>query len=53
MIGKEAMDAALAAYDIEAACILEMKQHFDPVQFSKAMALLSLRRPAAVPSSLR
>ena len=40
MIGKEAMDAALAAYDIEAACILEMKQHFDPVQFSKAVELL-------------
>ena len=49
MLGKEAMDAS----DIEAACILEMKQHFDPVQFSKVVALLSLRRPATVPSSLR
>ena len=51
MLGKEAMDAALAAYDIEAVCILEMKQHFDPVQFSKAVALLSLRRPAIRQSS--
>ena len=40
MIGKEAVDAALAAYDIEAACILEMKQHFDPEQFSLAVELL-------------
>ena len=41
MITKEALNAAKAAYDIEAACITEMKAHFDDEQFSKAVELLS------------
>ena len=41
MITKEALNAAKAAYDIEAACITEMKTYFDDEQFSKAVELLS------------
>ena len=40
MITPEALSAARAAYDIEAACITEMKEHFDDAQFSKAVELL-------------
>ena len=40
MIGKEALQAAKAAYDIEAACIQEMKDYFDDEQFSAAVELL-------------
>ena len=32
MVTKAALDAAKAAYDIEAACITEMKEHFDDAQ---------------------
>ena len=41
MITKAALDAAKAAYDIEAACINEMKAYFDDEQFSKAVELLA------------
>ncbi len=41
MITKNALDAARSAYDIESACIAEMKNHFDEVAFSKAVELLS------------
>lgn len=41
MISTEALAAAKAAYDIEAACINEMKAYFDDEQFSKAVELLS------------
>ena len=41
MISKEALSAAKAAYDIEAACITEMKNYFDDEQFAKAVELLS------------
>ena len=41
MITKEALAAAKAAYDIEAACITEMKDYFDDEQFSKAVELLA------------
>ena len=41
MITKAALDAAKAAYDIEAACINEMKEYFDDEQFSKAVELLA------------
>ena len=41
MITKEALAAAKAAYDIEAACITEMKEYFDDEAFSKAVELLS------------
>ena len=41
MISKEALSAAKAAYDIEAACIAEMKNYFDDEQFAKAVELLS------------
>ena len=41
MISKEALCAAKAAYDIEAACITEMKAYFDDEQFAKAVELLS------------
>ena len=41
MASKEALQAAKAAYDIEAACITEMKDYFDDEQFSKAVDLLS------------
>ena len=40
MIKKEALAAAKAAYDIEAACITQMKDYFDDEQFSKAVELL-------------
>lgn len=40
MISKEALDMALSAYDIEAECIREMKNHFDKDAFSKAVELL-------------
>ena len=41
MVTKEALAAARAAYDIEEACIREMKDHFDEVQFAAAVELLS------------
>ena len=41
MITKEALAAAKAAYDIEAACITEMKDFIDDEQFAKAIELLS------------
>ena len=41
MISKEALSAAKAAYDIEAACISEMKAYFDDEQFAAAVELLS------------
>lgn len=41
MVKNEAIAAAKAAYDIEAACITEMKDHFDDEQFAKAVELLS------------
>ena len=37
----EAMEAARAAYDIEAQCIIEMKDYFDEEAFAKAVALLA------------
>ena len=37
----EAKAAALAAYDIEQACIGEMKAYFDEEQFGKAVELLA------------
>ena len=40
MIKKEAMQAALDAYDIEAACIREMKEFVNEEAFSKAVELL-------------
>ncbi len=41
MVSKEALQAARAAYDIEAACITEMKDFFDEAAFGKAVELLS------------
>lgn len=41
MIHSEALDAARAAYDIEAACIREMKDFLDEAQFSRAVELLA------------
>ena len=41
MVTKEALAAARAAYDIEEACIREMKDHFDEQQFAAAVELLS------------
>lgn len=41
MVTREALAAARAAYDIEEACIREMKDYFDDEQFSKAVELLS------------
>ena len=41
MIKNEALQAARAAYDIEAACITEMKEFVDDAQFAKAIELLS------------
>ena len=41
MIKNEAIQAAKAAYDIEAACITEMKEFVDDAQFAKAIELLS------------
>lgn len=40
MISKEALQAAKDAYDIEEACIREMKSFVDEGQFSKAVELL-------------
>lgn len=37
----ESMMAAKSAYDIEAACITEMKEYFDEEQFAKAVELLA------------
>jgi len=37
MIKKDAIQAARAAYDIEAACITEMKEFVDDEQFAKAI----------------
>ena len=41
MVTKEALSAARAAYDIEAACITEMKEFIDDGEFAKAIELLS------------
>lgn len=41
MISKQALDAARNAYDIEAQCIIEMKDYFNEEQFSKAVELLA------------
>jgi D-arabinose 5-phosphate isomerase GutQ len=41
MIKNEALEAALAAYDIESDCIAKMKEHFDKDAFSQAVELLS------------
>lgn len=41
MINKEAIKAARDAYDIEAACINEMKEYFDDEAFSAAVELLA------------
>lgn len=41
MITSTAKEAALAAYDIEAACIQEMRGFFNEEQFSRAVELLS------------
>jgi len=38
---KEAIQAAKTAYDIEAACIREMKEFFDETAFSEAIRLLA------------
>lgn len=40
MISKNALDMAKAAYDIESACINEMKNHIDDEAFSNAVELL-------------
>lgn len=40
MLSKNALDAAKEAYDIESACINEMKNYFDEESFSKAVELL-------------
>ncbi len=37
----EALEAARAAYDIEAQCITEMKDYFDEEAFAKAVSLLA------------
>ena len=37
----ESLNAIYNAYDIEQACIQEMKAHIDPEQFAKAVDLLS------------
>ena len=37
----ESIQAAKAAYDIEAQCILEMKDYFDEVAFARAVHLLA------------
>ena len=56
MIRQESLDAAKQAYDIEAACITEMKNYLDEAQFSKAVELLagapkSARQVPATPAS--
>ena len=40
MISNKALEAARAAYDIEEACIREMKDYFDEESFAKAVELL-------------
>jgi len=40
MISENALAAARQAYDIEAACIQEMKEYFDETAFAKAVSLL-------------
>ncbi len=40
MIQEKSLEAAKAAYDIEAACITQMKDYFDDEAFSKAVELL-------------
>lgn len=40
MINQKSLEAAKGAYDIEAACINEMKDYFDENAFSKAVELL-------------
>lgn len=40
MISNNALSAAKAAFDIEAACITEMKDYFNEEQFGKAVELL-------------
>lgn len=40
MLNEKALQAAKKAYDIEVACITEMKKHFNEEQFSKAVELL-------------
>ena len=42
MLTAEAMAAAKAAYDIEIACLTEMKDYFDDVAFGKAVELLAM-----------
>ena len=41
MLSKNALNAALNAFDIEAQCIQEMKNYFNEEAFSKAVTLLS------------
>ena len=41
MVSNAALEAAKAAYDIEAECITQMKDYFDDGQFAKAVELLS------------
>jgi len=41
MVSKAALEAAKAAYDIEAECITQMKTYFDEEQFAKAVEILS------------
>ena len=41
MLTAEALAAAKAAYDIEIACLTEMKDYFDDAAFSRAVELLA------------
>ncbi len=41
MLSNAALTAAKAAYDIEAECLAEMKNHFDEEAYAKAVALLA------------
>jgi len=41
MLSNAALTAARAAYDIEAECLAEMKNHFDEGAYSEAVALLA------------
>lgn len=41
MLSNAALTAARTAYDIEAECLAEMKNHFDEEAYSKAVALLA------------
>ena len=47
----ESIQAARAAYDIEAQCILEMKDYFDEVAFSRAVHLLAQAPRIGAPGS--